>query len=48
MKEIANTYSGNDTTAVGTSGIYCGLCGAKTYLSKDGTHRRCPNCDDGR
>lgn len=36
-----NTF---DNTSV--SGIYCSVCGHKTYLSKDGTHRRCPNCDD--
>lgn len=27
-------------------GIYCAICGTKTYLSDDGSHRRCPNCDD--
>lgn len=27
-------------------GIYCAICGQKTYLSDDGSHRRCPNCDD--
>lgn len=26
--------------------IYCHRCGTKTYLSDDGSHRRCPNCDD--
>lgn len=34
------------TTDTSNGGIYCGLCGAKTYLSADGTHRRCPKCDD--
>ena len=27
-------------------GIYCAICGTKTYLAADGSHRRCPNCDD--
>ena len=26
--------------------ITCGLCGMKTYLATDGSHRRCPECDD--
>ena len=34
------------TTTTIPGGIYCGRCGAKTYLSADGSHRRCPNCDD--
>ena len=29
-----------------SAGIFCNRCGAKTYLSADGTHRRCPSCDD--
>jgi len=28
------------------NGLYCHRCGKKTYLSTDGSHRRCPNCDD--
>jgi predicted RNA-binding Zn-ribbon protein involved in translation (DUF1610 family) len=28
------------------AGHYCGLCGSKMYLSQDGSHYRCPNCDD--
>jgi len=34
------------STGNNVAGTYCGKCGTKTYLSKDGTHRRCPNCDD--
>lgn len=37
-----------DSTITGSSlgGIYCARCGAKTYLARDGSHRRCPSCDD--
>ncbi len=36
------------TTSIITNntGTFCIRCGSKSYLSKDGTHRRCPNCDD--
>jgi len=27
-------------------GLYCHRCGTKTYLAADGSHRRCPKCDD--
>jgi NADH pyrophosphatase NudC (nudix superfamily) len=37
-------YPGSGTIVRG--GVFCGTCGAQMYLSKDGTHRRCPNCDD--
>ena len=41
MNEI-NTTTSNSRSG----GIYCGYCGTKMYLSADGSHRRCPNCDD--
>ena len=35
------------TTDIKTpSGLYCYRCGAKTFLAADGSHRRCPECDD--
>lgn len=33
-------------TSENVCGVFCGFCRAKTYLSQDGSHRRCPNCDD--
>ena len=34
-------------TSIGSGGVFCGRCGSKMHLSADGSHRICPNCDDG-
>lgn len=39
-------YTGVPDTESSISGIYCQMCGTKTYLADNGTHRRCPECDD--
>ena len=39
------TTDNTNTTDI-ASGIFCGRCGTKMYLSADGSHRRCPSCDD--
>lgn len=42
----ASSTDGQTTHTEKHDGIYCAICGTKTYLSVDGSHRRCPNCDD--
>jgi len=44
--EYANVTLPTYTSSAPNGGIYCGRCGMKMYLSEDGSHRRCPNCDD--
>jgi len=37
---------GGTSNGIG-AGVFCGRCGSKMYLTMDGSHYRCPNCDDG-